>query len=135
MSRAMLLAISFVLCSQAVIAQTAVKPDCQSSELSMSEMTRCSDDRLSKLEADLKREYELVLASAADDPKLARAIKSTEDAWIAYRAQLVDIAFPASGPHAEHGSALIVEKNELIYDLTSEHIKHLRELRHIYSGK
>jgi uncharacterized protein YecT (DUF1311 family) len=130
----MMLVICSGFFSQAIVAQTT-KPNCESSQLTMSEMTHCSDDRLSELEADLQREYKQVLTSAANDPKLVQALKSSENAWIAYREKLVSVAFPTSGPHAEHGSALIVEKNELISDLTIEHIKHLRYLRHIYSGQ
>ena len=131
----MLLAASMLISFRVVTAQTATKPNCDSSNLSMSELTHCSDDRLTELEAQLEREYREVLVSAGDDPKLVQAIKSSQNAWVVYRSKLVSVAFPASGPHADSGSALIIERNDFIYDLTREQIEHLRELKHLYTGR
>ncbi|HZQ43083.1 MAG TPA: lysozyme inhibitor LprI family protein [Acidobacteriaceae bacterium] len=131
----MVLAASMLISFRVIAAQTTAKPNCDSSTLSMTELTHCSDDRLAQLEVQLEREYRAVLVSAADDPKLVQAIKNSQNAWIVYRSKLVSVAFPASGPHAESGSALIVEKNDFIYDLTREQIEHLRELKHIYTGR
>jgi len=72
------------------------------------------------LDRQLNDTYQSLLKVVGDDANLALQVKSSERDWLRFRDSLIKAAFPSSGPHAEHGSMLPTEINNLRSKLTQE---------------
>lgn len=106
---------------------------CNNGELTQNELNRCTATQADSLDRQLNTTYQALLKAISDDADLALRVKSLERDWIKFRDSLIQAAFPPSGPHAEHGSMLPTEINNLRSELTREQINHLAYLLKIYT--
>ncbi len=116
-----------------VHAQDALKP-CDRPDITQNEINNCTGDQAAALEKELDVVYRSVLSSISGDKALSLKIQASERSWVVFRDSFIQSAFPSSGPHAERGSMLPTEINELRSQLTREQIAHLSYLKHLYEG-
>jgi uncharacterized protein YecT (DUF1311 family) len=123
-----------VLCPAVMIhAQDKVK-DCDRANLTQSELNECASDRAAVVDQQLSQVYRSLLKSVSGDKALTMQIEASERHWIRYRDSYLRAAFPSSGPHADNGSMLPMEFDELRVELTQEQIQRLSYLKHLYTG-
>jgi len=102
---------------------------CNKTTKTQAELNDCASAEAKRVDAKRKEAYAKLLAKVSTDQVAIAKVKAEEEAWINYRNAYIYAAYPLKDddPMA-YGSAVTVEIDLLIAEITQEHIKALTRL-------
>jgi uncharacterized protein YecT (DUF1311 family) len=107
---------------------------CLEKALAQKELNACAGEEVKRVDAELNDVYKALLAAAAGQPNAVAKITAAERAWIAYRGAYMEAMYPAPNKISEYGSIYPMAADLLRAELTTQHIKALRDLLKQYGG-
>ena len=122
---AVLLAASSLSC---LAQESAEYRACNEKAVAQPELNACADAEAKRMDAELNKVYQQVLAGAKDDADATAKIKAAERAWVAYRDAYLEAMYPAKDKQAEYGSMYLMEVALLRAKLTRQQIAALKDL-------
>jgi uncharacterized protein YecT (DUF1311 family) len=103
---------------------------CNKSAKTQSQLNDCASAEAKRVDAKRNEAYAKLLSKVSQDQVAVTKVKAAEEAWISYRNAYIDAAYPAKDRTTAYGSAVTVEIDLLIAEVTQDHIKALTRLSH-----
>jgi uncharacterized protein YecT (DUF1311 family) len=100
---------------------------CDAKATTQYEINRCASQEAARVDAELNRVYQKLVASRKGDGAAIEKLRRFERAWIAYRDACFEAAYPAADKQ-QYGSIYPMEIDLLGARLTRQHIGVLQDL-------
>lgn len=107
---------------------------CSRNARTQSAMNVCASEEAQRVEAELERVYQELLAKAGADQRALSKIRLAQDAWKAYRNAYIDAMYPAEDKQTEYGSAYPLEIELLRARMARQQVQALKILVRRYSN-
>lgn len=106
-----------MLCSLGFSQKTDEFSDCKKRAQSQQDLQICADQEANRVDAQLNRTYQRLMAKAKNDPVAVKKIEAAERAWMVFRDAQLEATYPHEDKQAEYGTAypmcVLLLKNDL----------------------